>query len=319
MGLPEELKFALEKRLAAASFEKIAVAAKRLSERYRSLDRKGSSFMVSEDDYLAYLTTRLPATYGAISQVLALLNANHSIQTFLDIGSGPGTGFWAAREFFPLKQATLIEKEKGLVQLGKSLTDEQEISCAWKQADMEMISFESHDLILMAYSLGEIDKVKRLSVLKKLWEATGQAIAIIEPGTPTGYQTILEARNFFISQGAHLLAPCSHSQQCPLSGSDWCHFYARIERNSLHRRLKEGELNYEDEKFSYIIFTRQPIKNSGSRVIRHPQKGKGYIRFTLCSEGGIESKVISRKQNEFYRVAKKIEWGSLLNLNNSEL
>lgn len=320
MGLPELLKIAIEKKLATVNSQKITVFAKRLSDKYRYLQRDGSSFMSSEEDYLAYLATRFPATYGAISKVLSQIQDTPLLlKNLLDVGAGPGTAFWAAREFFPLQKVTLLEKETGLVQLGKSLTALQKIPCDWRQGEMEKAIFEPHDLIVMAYSLGEIDIHNRFSLLERLWKATSKVIVLIEPGTPVGYQTILEARKAFISMGAHLFAPCPHHHPCPLSGSDWCHFSARIERSSCHRKAKGGALNYEDEKFSYLVCTREPLRKPGSRVIRHPQKGTGHVGFTLCSPEGIESKVISRKQKEFYRTSKKMEWGSLLNLNTPEL
>jgi len=95
-----------------------------------------------------------------------------------------------------------------------------------------------------------------------------------------------------------------------MSGSDWCHFSARVERTSLHRRAKSGTLPYEDEKYSYVIGARLAVERAPARVIRHPMKLKGHVRLDLCGNTGLSKKTVSRRNKDQYRVARKSEWGS---------
>ncbi len=68
-----------------------------------------------------------------------------------------------------------------------------------------------------------------------------------------GFETIRKARTTLISMEEHILAPCPHQGPCPMTENDRCHFAERVERTSLHRKMKEGTLGYEDEKYSSVI------------------------------------------------------------------
>jgi ribosomal protein RSM22 (predicted rRNA methylase) len=136
---------------------------------------------------------------------------------------------------------------------------------------------------------------------------------LVEPGTPAGYRRILTARQQLIDAGLGIVAPCPHSGPCPLVGADWCHFAARVNRSSLHRRIKGGTLGHEDEKFSYVAAVRGPSVPEFSgrgRVLRHPQRRKGLVGLRLCRPDGTAGDVVvSKRHREEYRAAKDIEWG----------
>src|SRR5258708_21955953 len=100
---------------------------------------------------------------------------------------------------------------------------------------------------MVAYSLGESDDA---SLLRAAWYASRKALIVIEPGTVAGFECVRKVRDQLIALGAHIAAPCPHANPCPMTGNDWCHFAARVERSSMHRRLKGGDLGHEDEKFS---------------------------------------------------------------------
>lgn len=310
MHLPNTIKEIIEDKLSKVSLSRLSLVSQQLSERYRI---RSGSYMRSQEDYLAYLTTRFPATYAVISSVLSEVSG---VKSILDVGAGPGTGVLAAQEIFDLERATLVEKEKGLIALGKTMPIK--INSTWLEKDLESASeFEKHDLVLMSYSLGELKDWEK--VVKNLWNSTDKFLIIIEPGTPVGFQRILRARQILIDCGGFVIAPCPHQGKCPLGEGDWCHFAQRVERSSAHRKAKDAELNYEDEKYSYVIFSKEKRESSGSRVIRRPEKFSGYVKLVLCSDNGIENKIISRKQKEVYRAARKANWGSLFNLNNTKL
>src|SRR5664280_688181 len=97
----------------------------------------------------------------------------------------------------------------------------------------------------------------------------------IEPGTPKGFTLIRKIRAELLEAGARMVAPCPMEVPCPMADPDWCHFAARVERSSMHRRLKNAELGYEDEKFSYVAVAREPVEPAGARVIRRPRHHPG--------------------------------------------
>ena len=91
---------------------------------------------------------------------------------------------------------------------------------------------------------------------------------------------------------------------------DWCHFAVRLERSAAHRRLKQGALGYEDEKFSYLAAGRAPVERPAARVVRHPLSRPGHIQLALCTARGLERRTVTKSQKEVYRRARKAEWGS---------
>jgi ribosomal protein RSM22 (predicted rRNA methylase) len=260
----------------------------------------------------------MPATYAVICEVLNELQARLpkvQIESALDIGAGPGTGLWALKEFFTpsLARVTLLEKDPGFVALGKELEKGRSpFEVRWETADVVVQDrLERHDLVLASCSLGEMEESDARVVVLKMWEATQKVLILIEPGTPKGFERMRSLRTLLIAQGAHLIAPCPHAHSCPMQGGDWCHFAARVERTSFHRQIKNGTMNYEDEKYSYLIFSREKIALNQSRILSRPQKQGGFVNLKLCSEQGIEKVTISRKFHETYRRARHAEWGDL--------
>lgn len=308
---PDELKERIYDLIGENRLSTLAAHSQQLTERYHK-PRQGR-FMETEGHRLSYLLTRMPATYAAVSKVLEEALARMpslSLESMLDLGAGPGTGMWALRGIFQgLTKITLMEQDAALIALGKKLAPG---IGRWIQADLEKAeAFDSHDLVLLSYALGELQK--REDVALKAWQAAKQMLVIVEPGTPVGFERLKVIRELLISKGAHLLAPCPHSQSCPLKQGDWCHFSTRLARTSLHRQIKGGSLGYEDEKFFYLIFSKTKSQNTvEARVLRHPQKHSGFVELSLCSKKRLEQKIISRKDKENYRLARKTEWGDIV-------
>jgi ribosomal protein RSM22 (predicted rRNA methylase) len=278
-------------------------AAQALSERYRT----GSTpYLRSRQDRFAYFLTRYPATKAALQRVFQEIHS-FPIQTILDIGAGPGTSWEAAQETWGnLIQATLLERDHDFVEIGSKMTPADRVR--WVTGDVSrQSSFEVHDLVLFSYSWGEI---LDLSLLERAWQAAGKFLVIVEPGTPRGYQSMLKARDFCILKKGTIYAPCPHSQACPLqNSSEWCHFGVRLQRSDDHRLAKEGSLGFEDEKFSYVIVSKQPLETAFSRMLKDSLRRKGHTLITLCSRNGIEQKTITKKEKEFYKKINKLKWG----------
>jgi ribosomal protein RSM22 (predicted rRNA methylase) len=106
-----------------------------------------------------------------------------------------------------------------------------------------------------------------------------------------------------------MVAPCPAEDACPMRAPDWCHFAARLERTGLHRRLKHGELNYEDEKFSYVVLAKAEVPRASGRIIRRPEQRPGLIQLVVCRGQEIRTERITRRDPERFRAARKSEWG----------
>ena len=289
----------------------------KISSRYREGEESGR-FLQEEEDRLAYLFTRLPGTFSAICRVLQESKERaplFSPTSLLDVGAGPGTGMWAALHVLDtLTSCTLLEKDTAFMSIGKQLVKNSSFSFAkeasWKCCDLELLEkVEPHDLVLLSYSIGEIPEGRWQTLLPVLWKATKQAICIIEPGTPRGYSRLMKIREILLGLGGHLWAPCPHALRCPLIQGDWCHFSVRVPRSSLHRNLKGAALSYEDEKYSYLLFGKEPAQPVTGRILRHPQKRSGHVEFVVCQKEGIQKKITSKKEGDLYKQQKKLEWG----------
>ncbi len=182
----------------------------------------------------------------------------------------------------------------------------------WLQGDLNAtLPSGSWDLVICSYALNELPEQQRAELVRQAWARTAKLLVIIEPGTKPGYANILAARTRLLAQGAILAAPCPNALACPMAiGGDWCHFAARIERTAEHRRLKEATLGHEDEKFSYVAFSRNEVQRPAARIVRHPKIFSGYTQLTLCREGEIANATITRSKKEDWRRLKRLCWGS---------
>ena len=341
MRLPFDLQEAIERQTERHDARALAHATSALSDRYREANF-GQAAMRGAVDYAAYLAVRMPATYAAVNAALGqarLLAPEVQIRSVLDLGAGPGTASWAASEVFSdLQRVVCIERDAQLCQLGRELMSQVESEALrdaeWHTAALEQpLPVGEFDLVVLSYSLGELAAKQADDVLRRAWHSTAQWLAVIEPGTKPGYANVARARELLVALGAHLLAPCPHEFQCPMQGTekltsadhslrplplaekaelrpgDWCHFSVRLERSGEHRRLKSGELGYEDEKFSYVIASRQECTRAAARVVRHPMRYSGYTQSELCTPEGLQRRTVTRSQKEDWRRVRKTNWG----------
>lgn len=320
MQLPHSLQTAIDSVIESFGMRQLIEAREELTKRYRQ--PISGQFMTTDAQRQAYVISRLPATYAALQSAFKAIREreNLPIKSILDLGAGPGTGMWAACETFSeIEIITLIEKDAALSSIGKRLaqTSEQPVmnSAKWLEADLEKLSdLPPHDLILLSYSVGELNPQRIGPFIDLCWKSAGKLLLIVEPGTPIGFERIRLIRRQLIDSGAHLIAPCPHHSECPMSGGDWCHFAARVERSSLHRRLKGGSLGYEDEKFSYVAATKSAFPFPASRILRQPLRHSGHIVLKLCTSEGVQQPTISKKMGDLYKQARKAEWGDIFPL-----
>lgn len=319
MSLDNELKEILEKEIARIPPSKLSLAAKELSQRYRSPDRdKCSIFMTTDAHRLAYLAVRMPSTYSVIQRVMheiRLQMPGLNIKSLLDVGAGPGTASWAiAESHLEVQNISLLEQDDDWLTIGKKLMKQASNralqTAEWHQrGELKASEFSGYDLVIMSYMVGEIPFDVLPALIQEGWKATNQVMVVIEPGTPHGFERIRRVRQQLIEMGAYMVAPCPHCDTCPMEKGDWCHFAERLERSAFHMAVKDVSLGYEDEKYSYIAVAKSPVVLPEGRILRHPQRHKGHIGFTLCEKSGIVERVISKRHGDLYKQSKKLEWG----------
>lgn len=317
MEIPQELKDAITKEMNEIQTTEIIQEAQKISQKYRANDGKGKRFITRKSEAIAYAISRMPATYCAVYSAVksTLKNYDKKINTVLDIGAGTGTATWAVADLLNTNQITCLEREKEMLKLGEKLMQENSFlqKVKWKEFDLVNDDLtEKADFVVVSYVINELKEEDRKIVLSKLWNAVNQILLIIEPGTPEGFKHILEAREILLTGGAYIVAPCSHNKKCPIKDDDWCSFYVRVARSGIQRQAKKGELGYEDEKFSYIAFSKTPINNYKPRILRHPQINQGYVKVKLCAENQIEEKVFSKKDGELYKMIRKLDAGNTI-------
>jgi ribosomal protein RSM22 (predicted rRNA methylase) len=322
MDLPKYLASALEIEVISRSPRELARAAADLSTRYRdNSSRSERALLRTSADVDAYAAYRLPATFAAIhAALLAVRERRRGWQptTLLDVGSGPGTAAWAAVELWPdFDRVTLLDRDDRMIDLGKRLARHAPSfamqSATWLRTDVSrQWEGATHELVIAAYVLGELPAARRSDLAERLWSVAADTLVIVEPGTPTGFELVRQARDQLREAGALTLAPCPHNDACPMGADDWCHFAQRVTRTPLHRRIKAGALPFEDEKFSYAALSHHEGSPIAGRVLRHPQIRRGHIQLEVCTPEGLERRVVTRRDPGAFRQARKTRWGSAL-------
>ena len=269
--------------------------------------------LTNEAEAISYAVSRMPATYAAVHSAVCqtLENYSEDLQTLFDIGAGTGAATWAINDIIDISNIRCFEREQNMMNIGKQLMNNTELSkVQWEQFDILQDDIkERSDIVVTSYMINELPEKEKEIVIRKLWNATNKLLIIIEPGTPAGFDNILKIRKELLKKGGYIVSPCCNQGECKISKGDWCAFYARVFRSSIHKQAKKGELGYEDEKFSYIAFSKRPVKIDGDRILRHPQIYKGYVNVKLCTKDGIQEKKYSKKDGDIYKRVRKVGAG----------
>ena len=317
MELPHSLLQAMEEAASGASVTQLQQAAQQLSQRYRDSRRSGQPLLSDRTEAAAYAITRMPATYGAVYSALSwtLEHTDCRPSTIVDVGAGTGAASWAAWELLSPDSITCVEKEASMKAQGLSLMKNTPLQkAAWVSGDISRGELPYHgDLVIASYVLNEVSPEQQPAAVKALWEAAGELLLILEPGTPSGFAQMRKIREQLLSMGAFMVAPCPHGESCPVCEPDWCHFTCRIPRTRLHRQLKGGDAPFEDEKFTYLAVSKTLAAPCQARVLRHPIVETGRVTLELCSNMG-NSKTMLRKKDARYKQARKLDCGDAFSM-----
>src|SRR5258708_2311969 len=317
-ALPPALKARIEVLLEGKSRNELAKRAAAISKLYRA--GGGSTATVTDEaSVIAYLVARMPATYAAAAAVFASIShadSNFTPQSLLDVGAGPGTTSWAAGESWPgLQNITMVDSNPQFLRMAKRLaeTDRTLASAEIVAGDLQNATWTlpNAELVAASFVLAEIADLE--GVVARLWSATKDMLVLIEPGTPAGFSRIRAARRQLIEEGANVLAPCTHNSRCPIEGSDWCHFSQRLPRSRHHLKAKDASVPFEDERSSYVALTRRPIARANlARIIAPPKQTKMGVTLALCTDRGLQSAFVAKRQRDVYAVLRKAKCGDTI-------
>lgn len=310
MEFPIHIRERIEELIQGEDIKALSAAAERLSENYRLEEHISAS---SKREILAYSAVRMPATFGAVSRALelSLESFTDGIRTVLDAGAGTGSAALAVGELIDSAEITCLERDPNMLALGKQFAE----NARWINRDITSGIPEKADLVICSYCLNELPEKQRRPVAAALAHAAEKLLLIVEPGTPKAFAELLKTRAELISLGMKIIAPCPYcnsSGECPLPKDDWCHFTARVARSKLHKRLKNADAPFEDEKFCFLAAARNTagITSENARILRHPVIEPGKITLRLCSENGISDKIIT-KSSPLFKRARKSDAGDI--------
>ena len=306
MAFPPVLTAQLDTLLEGISRKDLAVRSEAMSAAYRKGLSSGG--ITGELDALAYALARMPATFAVNEAVLARLAelmSDFAPASLLDVGAGTGAGSWAVRERWPDVAVTMLDANPALRVLALKLMPDAQALAGDLSGEKPRA-----DLVIASYVLAELPEDRAASAAVDLWRGADQALVLVEPGTPHGFARIRAARAALIETGAHIAAPCTHDNACPMQGDDWCHFSQRLSRSREHMQLKAASVPFEDERYSYVVAVREKVA-SGARILAPVLEAKPGLTFKLCDGDGLHAHFVPARDKDETRRVRRKGWGDL--------
>lgn len=295
-------------------------SARNISNKYRNESGNNKVLVKTEVDSQAYSVYRMSATYEVNCSVFKQLSSVLSInkyETLLDVGSGTGSALLGCVNYFSFNQIYAYERESSMINTAKYLLSDYvgKYNIVWQQKNLlEIDAINKFDMIIASYVFNEFDEDNRLSIIKKLWDITNEILVIIEPGTPEGFRQIKKIRELLLASGGYVVAPCTHSKECPLPPNDWCGFSCRVQRTKMLKQIKGAEAPYEDEKYCYIAISKNQYNLPQNRILKHPYYRPKVVELEICNENGIKSLTITKSKKDMYRIARDAEAGDVIEI-----
>ncbi len=325
INLPDKINQAIDQILAQSENSQWLKRAEILHTRYTEGKRHPQeSFLKDSVDVAAYLGLRVPATYAQIAS--ALLQVKESfpefkVESVLDLGSGPGTGVWAAKLVYPeLKKATCIDNEGNLLTTGREIFTASglNVDVSW-EPDSLRSDFGSKnkkfDLVIISSVLNELTEEERIRVVSRAFTQCSGVLVIVEPGTPKGAKIVEESYQTFENKSI-IVAPYV-SNNFTQGGEHWIHFPQRFIRPEFQRRVRQHmrissmmASDWEETKYSYIALSKHEPKTSAwGRLLAPIKKQKAWFDLTVLTEKGIEKLQVFKRDKEKYNLVRKLKWG----------
>ncbi len=287
------------------------------------------AFVKSPDDVLAYLCLRFPATYAQIYGALAQIkerNPDWKPARMLDVGCGPGTAIWVAKELWPsINDAVGVDQ----VQHFLSVADEfatvyrETLEPTWVKASfLNWVNDDQdtnrYDLVVVASVINELPGMLKEQVLTHIAKKCSGLLLIIEPGTKDGV-TLIE--RFAKTDAIKLPLFAPYIDQTFVSDEKtWIHFSQRFQRPDFMRLIRQSmrdsslmASDWEEATYAYVARGSVPTTVSPWGVtIGKVEKYKGYLIVPVLTAEGIVRARVLKRHKDIYHAAKELRWGELL-------
>ena len=310
MILPQWLQEKVNGLYLSLNKQTLVETREKLTNKYKQETGQNKALVENKTDSSLYAISRMPATYSVIYslvETLAKQGLIENVETVLDVGSGTGAGYFALKELDEDLGITLVERDRNMIEIFKTLTENR---VDVEKADASSFVFEDKaDLVLTSYVLSEMTEQVRNQTFDNLAKSSNKYVLVIDTGTPNTYNEMMKLKDYATKKGLRVVAPCM-ATKCPLK-DDYCQFYARVERSSLHKLAKGGTLPYEDEKYFYLLFAKDEVSVEGERVIRRPVIKENNVSLVLCTKEGVKNKTCTKKDKDEFKRAKKIKINEL--------
>jgi ribosomal protein RSM22 (predicted rRNA methylase) len=175
------------------------------------------------------------------------------------------------------------------------------------------------ELVLAGSVLNELADPEPLA--RDAWRATTDTFLIIEPALRETARALHALRARLIEHGAHVFAPCTHAQTCPMLADerDWCHeerlvqLPPRTARLAQVTGLRDGAM-----KYAYLTLRKRPghVGADGDlRVVGHPTHSKGKHEAPACgADGLVPLRLLARHRDAKNRAFERARRGDVLRL-----
>lgn len=312
MALLESVKEKIKKLFFELGKGKVLKVQKNLTNKYKNKTGESKPLIEDLSDSEIYAISRMPATNEVLCSLFkTLISQNildNNVKSIIDVGAGTGAGYFAFKDYFENAELTFVENNKNMIDVFKKLTEYENII---HENILNFVNEEKFDLVLSSYVLSEMTEFDRVNAVCKLFNLSKKYVLLVDAGTPLIYDQYMKIKDICKEYGFKVIAPCKN-EMCPLK-NDYCQFYARVERSSVHKLAKDAVQSYEDEKYFYLLFEKiesdsEKIDHEDlARVIRRPIIKKNLVELKICVSGGVKNVAITKKDKEKFKLARKIK------------
>ncbi|XP_055917563.1 methyltransferase-like protein 17, mitochondrial [Eupeodes corollae] len=286
---------------------------------------------------LVYAIGRSAQEYAAISSIFKEIENRHpefKPRSFIDFGSGVGTGMWAASDLWKesIFEYLNVDSSREMNDLSDLIIRDGNANQKPRLRNVYYRQFlpsadTKYDLVVSAFSLFELPSAKdRKEVIMNLWKKCDGYMIVVEEGSRRGSEIVNEVRSNVLTSRdpdlvGHVFAPCPHDLSCPRLSEQGdntpCNFNASYEPLGLGENIS-GNVT---KRFSYVVLKKGSRKNardsSWPRLVRPTLVRSKHSVCRMCTSKGTLLEIVftkSKHGRDALRCARASDWGDRLPL-----
>ncbi|KAL5279577.1 METTL17 family protein [Megaselia abdita] len=323
---PEDLNLLTEKELEKYKSLRSQRVEKILKQ--RTFAWKPLSFK-TDFEALTYAIGRFSKEYAVLSKIfkeISQRDPDFKPRSFLDFGSGVGSGMWAASSVWndAIFEFLNVDSSREMNDLSELILRDGNEN---KQTVMKNVFYRQflpasdtkYQFLLSAFTLFELNnRQSRKEVLLNLWKKCDGYLVLVEEGTFAGFRLINEAREFLLSLGdGEVFAPCPHDNKCPRTAKMTdklpCNFQIFYQPLGIGEKVTE----HKGVRYSYLVLKKGIVANE-ERWPRLVEPTLVRSKHTICrmctAKGNLQEIIFTQsKHGKFaFRCAKSSTWGDRL-------